>query len=99
MNIQKAMEIVRNKQDSSRDVRASVDYAIRKAWLSEHDDTPLTLELAKEVLGPIDNAEQFHLDGVYAGTWNMVNAVLFHGKRLTTIGDLHTLARLLRGGV
>lgn len=69
------------------------------AYLAEHDDTPLTLELAKEVLGEPDG-DAFTINGNYAGFWSHAKQCVFlSGHLITTIGQLRTLARLLRGGV
>jgi len=77
------------------------------AYLAEHDDTPLTLELAKEVLGePTSGLLALRNDNyswIIAGKrleWLDHNErVLCNGIVAETIGQLRTLARLLRGGV
>lgn len=99
MTTKEAMEIYNDPEFRHMSkYRAAVQFMV-DVYLAEHDDTPLTLELAKEVLGEPKDAV-FTIGGKYAGVWcHTSDTVIFNGYDMKTIGQLRTIARLLRGWV
>jgi len=106
MTTQEAIEIVTHKRPGSHDEWASADYAIRKAYLAEHDPRPLTLELCKELLGKPLNIENGHYAfWQFCGydVWFRFNepSLIFDSFKIksATIGQLRRLVGVLRGEV
>jgi len=108
MTIQEAME--KYELDAKVGVRTYDGRSLQaiqllaRELMNEHDDTPLTLETAKEVLGEPTTVRKNR----YAA-WKELNLTLglrcgylqfgvMRGIDKCTIGQLRTLARLLRGG-
>jgi len=109
MTTKEAMEIIRKNRTCYSgfvmELLAAIDVVV-EAYLAEHDDTPLTLEAATEVLGEPDEIGFAYHHWIVNGHRvsfdpRHVELKLDYRSEIAnpTIGQLRTLVRLLRGGV